>query len=331
MSNDLPHDLETRGVVGPMPRYASDETLAELAELFQDILESQRPHALYGRYSLRDWHLVSDTLLELLTAPELIESLRRTTGADSLVLWRSKIFEKYPGDGPIDWHQEYGYFDGEEVGGHRPALFPLGPESPWTWTVWLPVTDVSERNGVMEFVLGSHNVRYATRMVSLQDAGFFVDIGHRIETKEEFVERAANGSLMLDIDTSQMLNGVSVENHSLEDLFELFYRYCETRRAVVTEPFEIDEGDSWTAPMNAGDYVIFSQRCMHRSRGADGDAPLRFAISARYCLGTTWVYPQRGNVETIDGSNLDISRHWCVRVFGDDFLEANAYEPSFVR
>ncbi|WP_404961638.1 hypothetical protein [Streptomyces sp. 147326] len=121
--------LEKNGFVGPFPRFASEDTVGELREFFQDVLDNQPVHPLYNRYSVRDWHLVNEKVRELLTAPELIKSLEQATGADSLVLWRSKPFEKFPGDGAIDWHQEYGYFDGEEVGGHRPALpdEPLQP------------------------------------------------------------------------------------------------------------------------------------------------------------------------------------------------------------
>jgi len=110
-------DLSANGFAGPFPRFAPLGKIERLAKVFGFVLEDRPVHPLYGRYSLRDWHLVDESVREMLSAPELVGTLAETTGADSLILWRSKLFEKYPGDGAIDWHQEYGYFDGEEVGG----------------------------------------------------------------------------------------------------------------------------------------------------------------------------------------------------------------------
>lgn len=317
--------LATNGFAGPFPRFASEDTIGELREFFRDVLDNQPLHPLYDRYSVRDWHLVNEKVRELLTAPELIKSLEEATGADSLVLWRSKLFEKFPGDGAIDWHQEYGYFDGEEIGGHRPALFPMNPSSQWGWTLWLPLTDVSDDDGVMEFVKGSQRTAYPKRMVTLTESGAYVDPRNRIKSKEELLTRAKNNSLILDIDTRRVFDGVDPDQHSLDDLFDLLTERCASLLAVVTEPFEVRPGDTETMPMNAGEYIIFSERCMHRSRASKPDAKLRLAVNARYTLGDTWVYPQRATGDTYDGSNLDISRHKCIPVLGEGFNPANAY------
>ncbi|MER7567859.1 phytanoyl-CoA dioxygenase family protein [Streptomyces sp. NPDC048523] len=317
--------LQKNGFTGPFPRFASEDTIGELREFFQDMLDHPPVHPLYNRYSVRDWHLVNETVRELLTAPELIKSLEQATGADSLVLWRSKLFEKFPGDGAIDWHQEYGYFDGEEVGGHRPALFPMNPSSEWDWTLWLPLTDVSEDDGVMEFVKGSQRTAYPKRMVTLTESGAYVDPRNRIKTKEELLTRAKNNSLILDIDTRRVFDGVDPDQHSLDDLFDLLTERCAGLLAVVTEPFELEPGATETMPLKAGEYVIFSERCMHRSRASKPDARMRLAVNARYTLGDTWVYPQRVTGDTFDGSNLDIKQHRCVPVLGDGFNPANLY------
>ena len=179
-----------------LPGYSNDETIAEERQFFDGLLQAKEKHPLYGRYALRDWHLVRRSLRELLTAPALIENIVNATGAKSLMLWRSKLFEKFPGDDALDWHQEYGYFDGEEIGGHRPALYPMGHESPWTWTVWLPFTDVGPGDGVMEFVLGSHLRTYSKRMVPLPQSGAFayLDPVKRARTKTELIQQVEENS-----------------------------------------------------------------------------------------------------------------------------------------
>jgi non-heme Fe2+,alpha-ketoglutarate-dependent halogenase len=317
--------LAVNGFAGPFPRFASDDTIGELAEFFRDVLDHQPVHPLYGRYSVRDWHLVNEKVRELLTAPELISSLQAATGADSLTLWRSKLFEKYPGDGAIDWHQEYGYFDGEEVGGHRPALFPMNPSSSWSWTLWLSLTDVSNDDGVMEFVKGSQQSQYPKRMVTLTESGAYVDPRNRIKSKEELLSRARNNSLILDIDTRRVFDGVDFDKYTLDELFDLLAERCADVLAVVTEPFELAPGATETVPMKAGEYIIFTERCMHRSRASLPDARMRLAVNARYTLGDTWVYPQRNTSDTFDGSNLNIKDHKCIPVLGDRFHPGNSY------
>jgi non-haem Fe2+, alpha-ketoglutarate-dependent halogenase len=323
-TSSLSDELRSQGVVGPLPAFAPVDAIQRSYDFLKLIIDEQASHPLYGRYSLRDWHLASDDILSILTAPELIESLRRATGAGSLILWRSKIFEKYPGDGPIDWHQEYGYFDGEEVGGHRPSLYPLGPRSPWNWSVWLPLCDVTETHGgVMEFVPGSNHVRYATRMVPLTQSGFFLDPNNRVVSKADFLQKAKTSSLVEDLDTSALFDGVDVDRLSVGELHEVFRSYCDGVHAAVTDPFDAES--TLTVPMSAGQYVLFSERCMHRSRGSSKDARMRIAISARYTLGSTLVYPQRNTDSAIDGVNLDISNHACVAVLGTDLNPLNRY------
>ncbi|MFF2081816.1 phytanoyl-CoA dioxygenase family protein [Kitasatospora sp. NPDC058162] len=289
------------------------------------MLDDQPVHPMYGRYSLRDWHLVNESVREILTAPELTKTVAQVTGADSLVLWRSKLFEKFPGDGAIDWHQEYGYFDGEEVGGHRPALYPFNPAGQWDWTMWMALTDVSEDDGVMEFVTGSQQTAYPKRMVKLPESGAYVDPRNRVRTREELLQRAANNSLLLDIDTRRVFEGVDTDAHSVDELFGVLDKHLDSLLAVVTEPFELAPGATRTTPMKAGEYIIFTERCMHRSRASLPDAKMRLALNARYTLGDTWVYPQRNTHDAFDGSNLNIRDHKCVQVHGDSFNPLNAY------
>jgi non-haem Fe2+, alpha-ketoglutarate-dependent halogenase len=317
--------LNRDGVIGPFPGFVDDQHLVEVRSFVEHVIRDQPSHPLYGTYSVRDWHLAFEPLLRLLTAPILVDAIQRATGADDLILWRTKIFEKFPGEGPIDWHQEYGYFDGEEAGGHRPALFPLGPDSPWNWTVWLPLTDVGERGGVMEFVPGSHLRRYPTEMVPLTRSGAFIEPRHRVTTKEELITRAEANSLIVDVNTRNAFSGVNTDLYSFSELFAVLLKYCDRTLAAVTEPFDTSRVATRVFPMKAGDFLIFSERCMHRSRGAESSAPLRLAINARYTLGSTWVYPQRAHGDSLDGSHIDVAQHKSVKVVGSSFTPLNDY------
>jgi hypothetical protein len=179
----------------------------------------------------------------------------------------------------------------------------------------------------MEFITGTNEIRYAVRMATLTQSGFFgyTNSMGRISSKTELIERVTNNSLILDVETKGALRGINVDALSLEELKLLVRSYLEKKTGVVTEPFTVDKDRLREYPMEAGQYIIFDERTMHGSRPAGANAKLRMAINARYALGTTVVYPQRFMNDPIDGQNLDISAHRCIRVHGTEFHPRNVY------
>lgn len=95
------------GYLGPLPRFANVELIQNVLTEVREIAQSPEPHPLYDRYSVRDWHLVSTEIKELITDSALIKSLQSLIGGD-IALWRSKIFHKKPGENGTGWHQEWG-------------------------------------------------------------------------------------------------------------------------------------------------------------------------------------------------------------------------------
>ncbi|MGR5446906.1 hypothetical protein ACPV47_18545 [Vibrio jasicida] len=81
-------------------------------------------HPVYGRYSVRDWHLINTNMRAFITHPVLVNALKSLAGVD-LVIWRSKIFHKKSYQNGTGWHQEWGDFDGEELGNRKPSLKPI--------------------------------------------------------------------------------------------------------------------------------------------------------------------------------------------------------------
>ena len=177
----------------------------------------------------------------------------------------------------------------------------------------------------MEFVPGSHLRRYPTRMVPLTTSGAFVDPRHRVTTKEELIARARANSLIVDVETRNAFAEINTDLYSFSELFEFLLQYCDRTLAAVTEPFDASSAGARTIPMKAGDFLIFSERCMHRSRGSRSDAPLRLAINGRYARGSTWVYPQRAHGDSLDGSHIDVAQHRCVKAAGSSFTPLNDY------
>lgn len=310
-------DFHRDGYLGPLPSFASPGQIEHLATELSGIIHSSTPHPLYGRFSVRDWHLLSTQLLDLLSNPVLVSQLQSLAGPD-LTLWRSKIFHKRPKDGPTGWHQEWGAFNGEEIGNDRPSLIPaIAAENWWNLTVWIALTDVGPENSPMRFVRSSHRNRYPIEMVPMPDSEFWHDPFIGITTVREIVDRAKYYSLVLDIDTTKLFEGVDVDTMTLDGAKTHVVNELSKMKAARTLPFDDTAETVINMPMGKGEYVIFTERTMHGAPSNLSDQE-RLAINARVTTTDTQIYSFRHNGEHIDGSNIDISRHQCILLSGQD-------------
>jgi hypothetical protein len=83
----------------------------------------------------------SEKWLEFATHPGLMEIARQLIG-DDIILWGTTIFGKPPRSGKeTPWHQDGDYY-------------PIKPLE--VLTIWIPLDDVTEENGPMRFIPGSH-------------------------------------------------------------------------------------------------------------------------------------------------------------------------------
>jgi hypothetical protein len=79
--------------------------------------------------------------LEFATHPKLMDTARQLIGND-IILWGTTLFGKPPKNGKeTPWHQDGGYY-------------PIKPLE--TLTMWIPLDDVTPKNGPMTFIPGSH-------------------------------------------------------------------------------------------------------------------------------------------------------------------------------
>lgn len=304
--------LERDGFCGPLDAGASREKCAQLARVISDKIENRSIHPLYGRFSVRDWHLINRDFLELMTGPNIQNAVSSVLGS-RYKMWRSKIFLKLPGEGPLGWHQEWGAFNGEEIGNDRPALIP-SPErqdSAWNVTVWMPLTDVTSDMGPIRFAKGSHKRRFPITMGPLAETEFYVDPFAEIKSKEALIERVKNDSLCLDIHTAHYFDEVTPQAMSFEQLREFVEAKLQNEQGAITLDFLEDEHEIVSMPMEAGQFVIFTERCMHGSSANVSPFP-RIGINARFTFDDTQIYPFRKSEEPIDGSNLDITLHRTV-------------------
>lgn len=322
---DVAAALERDGFCGPLDAGVSREKCARLAHIISAGIEDRATHPLYGRFSVRDWHLINSDFLDLLTSPKILEAVSSVLG-DRYKMWRSKIFQKSPGEGALGWHQEWGAFNGEEIGNDRPALIPT-PERqdrPWNVTVWMPLTDVTPDMGPIRFAKGSHKRRFPITMGPLAETEFYVDPFAEIKEKHALISRVKTDSLCIDIHTAHYFDDVDAEALSFEELRGLVEAKLENEQGAITLDFYESEHEIVSMPMSAGEFVIFTERCMHGSSANKSPVP-RIGINARFTFDDTRIYPFRHSETPIDGSNLDISLHRTVLIPGweDDLDDAS--------
>lgn len=319
------------GFVGPIALGVPRARLDAIAARLDAMLAAGGSHPLYGRFSVRDWHLLDDDILELFSHERIVDAVSAILGPD-LLLWRTKVFAKRPGEGELGWHQEWGAFNGEEIGNDRPSLVPspAAGEGPWNVTVWIALDEVTPEMGPVRFARGTHRRRFPITMKPLMYSEFWHDPFLGVSRAGEILARANSNSLVLDIETSHIFQGVDTSVLTLEEAKRIVLEALTTEVGAVTLDFDPREHDVVDLPMPCGSFVVFSERVMHGSSG-NRSARRRLAINGRYTRADTHVYPFRERGERVDGSNLDITKHECVLVAGRPLNDRNVIRREVAR
>jgi non-heme Fe2+,alpha-ketoglutarate-dependent halogenase len=136
------------GYIGPFDLVGRDEAMA-----IGELVRSRRP-SLVQRW-LR-WDASSERHFEL---PELLALCRRDEALDKiedllgpdLLLWRTRIFSKTPGEPPYAFHQDGAFWSMQDTKTSPPTdARHVGVSA------WIALHDTDEENGCVEVVPGSH-------------------------------------------------------------------------------------------------------------------------------------------------------------------------------
>ncbi|MET7766704.1 phytanoyl-CoA dioxygenase family protein [Streptomyces sp. NPDC005336] len=288
--SDIRDQFGTDGFVGPFPA-VSGRDLERVRDIANKIVANGFESPLYGQRSGRDWHLVHQEFLDLVRIPEIIDQLRSLLG-DDLLLWRSQMFDKEPGDGPLQWHQA-NLFSGEEYGNEKHSLVPANSSSyadSFGVTVWFAFDDATEENGAVKLAKGTSRKRYPTKSVPFEESVF--------------------GQTLI---AQWQRTG---ENHRIE---EMRGRSCYQ---ATFDP-EAEGVEVHTMEVPAGHYFLFNERTEHCS-GPNLTDRRRLGLNFRVVRGDTLIYPDRLTGDHIDGEGYDISSHRCILLSGSDRDGRNA-------
>jgi non-heme Fe2+,alpha-ketoglutarate-dependent halogenase len=262
--------------------------------------------------------------MKLFNRKEVIAEVRKILGED-LLLWRTKIFDKMPGEKELGWHQEWGKFNGEEVGNDVPALqHSTDAGEFWNLTVWFAVCDITADMGPIRFARGTHRNRFPIEMAPVMESEFWHESFLEGQDATQLIQRALNNSLVLDYDTSSIFGQVDIGRLNKEEVDRRIKTRLNSFVGAKTLQFVKEEHDVIELPMKAGQFVIFTERTMHGS-GPNTSENRRVGINCRIATSDTLVYPGRLRNEYIDGSNLEISKHRCLLLNGVNKCEKNVF------
>lgn len=339
-SNDLSRsDIQgfyDNGFAGPFVCSLPDIFFRDLRDKILELEQKRSINPLYERFVLRDLHLYMPELLKLFSHPDVVSRVQKFLDP-SLILWRSFVFLKKPNVGELGWHQEWGHFDGEEIGGKIPALSPpdrfltgSNKGEPWDLSIWFALTDATPEMGPVRFIKGSHRRKYPTELVPLTESGFGDQISDffNIPDVKELIARANANTLLLEtVDTSHFFEDTDPGTFTVESARNLIQEKMSKIQAVVTPPFDVPPDQIHEMPMRAGEFVVFYERTMHGS-AANRSNKNRLGVNCRMTTGDMLIYPQRSTGDFIDGSDLDIRKHFCVHLCGPTRHPKNVYAPE---
>jgi non-heme Fe2+,alpha-ketoglutarate-dependent halogenase len=341
-------EIYENGYLRPQPSNLDSSRVSAISKKLAGHMRKKDNHPLYGRHSVRDWHLVYPELVDFVVNERVLGALRSIMGED-LILWRSHLFFKPPNAGPVGWHQDFGSFSGEDIGNNKVSLVPThlddiretdlekylpdmisqtasidAPDQSefWNMTVWVALTNITHDMGPLRFMKGSHTRRFPVRMEKINQSDFWQDPFVKISNKSELVDACNYSRLILDVDTSHLLDEVNVDNLGFDELKDAVMRKVIRLEGSTTVIDEVDLSRVVEFPMKMGDYILFSERTMHGS-SANSSATDRLAINFRITRSSTLVYPSRLRDDYTDGFNLDIRQHHSLLISGQNLNPQN--------
>lgn len=239
LSNEQIGLFKSRGWIGPLDAFSKEE-LEPIKSYVnrvstEEVTEGQSYLSFHNDFlginTPREHHFACPTLLSLF-ASEKVTTYLKQLGESDLLLWKTNIFHKMPGQAGIGWHQAHDYFGHEvedDVPHEKKTLhFPKEREV-YSFVVWLAIEDATVENGCVVFANGTQKQRFKSIKVP--------------------IEESALSSL-----TSQKMNWQ--EKRSYSKVF-----------AFNESDWEIEP-----VPVKAGQILIFTEEVMHCSQANRSDS-----------------------------------------------------------
>ncbi|OBP13470.1 chemotaxis protein CheX [Rheinheimera sp. SA_1] len=272
------------GYIGPLDLYEAEFIKEKYRDIRADIFDRANcaynlPHnSLLAGY---DRHLDIEFFTKHISQPRIVDKVQDILGPD-LLCWRSEMFPKYPGDEGTDWHQADTF---AHASGAPQIVWPGSSDFGGAITVWTALTDVTEANGCLRFIPGTH--------------------------EEMFYDETKDMKYSPEMVNNLQKNGIK----------RGFFGY-DYRNLQKDPNFVPDESKAVSIEMKAGQCVIFWSTLMHASYPNSTTDQTRLAVTARYVPTSCQVYPGTDTVEEY-GSILSLDKYGVVLVAGEDNFKHN--------
>ena len=293
LTDDQVKTFHQKGWIGPLNTFSAQEV-----EVVRKKMEEISHIELVGKQKIRAFtnahfenkitqnhHLYYKPLSDLFEDKRIVSRLNQL-GEPDLLLWRTNIFHRMPGQEAIGWHQAIDYYGYNPDEPKLDLLFPEG-EKPLNLTVWVAFGDITPEMGTMSFANGSHQKRFECIKVPC-GKGIF----HEVKYAKNYLE-------------------AEPEEKRSSKAFELAYDFDE-------DDWEIES----VTEVKAGQIVIFTEHVMHCAP-SNNSSKERWAINGRYIRPSVTIHPQLLNNDYIDYFGSDLRQHFCILVSGSNNYKTN--------
>jgi non-heme Fe2+,alpha-ketoglutarate-dependent halogenase len=267
------------GYAGPFDLYEREDIISKYKNIRVGLFDRE-----FAAYNLEhssiiagyDRHLDVNELSQHVCRKEIVHRVESILGPN-LICWRSELFPKYPGDEGTDWHQADTF---AHASGKPQVVWPNNSDFGGALTVWTALTDVTEANGCLRFMPGTH---------------------------EEMVYD----------ETKEMKYSPDEVNKLEKDGIKRGFFGYDYRNLQKDPNFIPDESKAVSIEMKAGQFVIFWSTLMHSSLPNITKDQTRMAVTARYVPAAVKIYPETDTVEEY-GSVMSLDKYGVVVVAGTD-------------
>ncbi len=280
------------GYAGPFDLYEAEEIVEKYKRIRGQLFDRE-----FAAYSLDnrsviagyDRHLDINDLSEHIMRREIVDKLEGILGPD-IICWRSEMFPKYPGDEGTDWHQADTF---AHASGEPQIVWPMNEDFGGAVTVWTALTEVTEANGCLRFIPGTHEEMFYDESKEMK---YTPDEVNKLE--KDGIKRGFFG-----------------------------YDYRNLQKSADFVP---DESKAVSIEMKAGQFVIFWSTLMHSSLPNITENQTRLGFTSRYVPTSVQVYPNTESVEEY-GSTMALEKYGVVVVSGENDANHNRVATENLR
>ncbi len=222
--SDIAGQFFEDGYVFPIDILDADETLSYRKQL-ESLEAGLGDRTLGNKAQLNYPHVIFSFANEIVRNPAILDVVEHILGPDILV-WGSTFFIKEPHtESYVSWHQDLRYWGLDDVNGQVSA--------------WIALSRVTEANGCMRFVPGSHRGDMVEHNDTFDDANFLT----RGQEADVAIDDASVVNVALEPGQASFHHGkllhASAPNRSSERRIGLAIQYIapHVRQVVANEDF----------------------------------------------------------------------------------------------